>query len=136
MWEEFRVYSSSAAILLISLSTTQRRQTRKRESRLLFLAHLTSSFIIKCQLPGMVFSFTFPSWQTCQPLLAQSDFCCASSLITLLFNTRIRSRDIMLRQDTYDQTHAGCVSQTCKRSLVSLSKQMNRGRASPLRHPP
>lgn len=44
----------------------------KEESRMLFLAHLSLSFIIKCQLSGMVFSFTSLPWQMPQPSLS----CC------------------------------------------------------------
>lgn len=64
---------------LSQFSITQKWQSQlKGESRLLFLARLTLSLIIKSKLPGMVFSFTFPSWQTSQPLLAWSDFISAA----------------------------------------------------------
>ena len=50
-----------------NFGTEQKWQSQlKGKSKLLFLARLTPSSIIKCQLPRMVFSFTFLSWQTSQ----------------------------------------------------------------------
>lgn len=71
----FNFYYAVNLQIFLSISTKQKWQNQLGgESRLLFLARLALFSIINCQQPRMVFSFTFLSWQTSQPLLAWSDF--------------------------------------------------------------